>query len=150
MELLSIILSIISLIVSIICFGCNFYQNEKINKTNLYARIYNNIFDVFLVERIPQARNYLRFNNENKLVDVEELSKVLTDLIRDTLYFRYANKKFYDALCKQIKEIEDYVLECGNKCYFQEEQAEVFYKIHEKLEKLYNIINKNYIGNNMK
>jgi len=104
----------------------------------------------FLVERIPQARNYLRFNNENKLVDAEELSKVLTDLIRDTLYFRYANKKFYDALCKQIKEIEDYVLECGNKCYFQEEQAEVFYKIHEKLEKLYNIINKNYIGNNMK
>ena len=116
----------------------------------MYARIYNNIFDVFLVKRIPQARNYLRFNNENKLVDAEELSKVLTDLIRDTLYFRYANKKFYDALCNQIKEIEDYVLKCGNKCYVQEEQAEVFYKIHEKLEKLYNIINKNYIGNNMK
>ena len=146
MQILTIGLSIISLILSI----RSLHQNKKINRTNLYARIYNNRFDVFLVKRIPQAHNYLRFNNENKLVDAEELSKVLTDLIRDTLYFRYANKKFYDALCNQIKEIEDYVLECGNKCYFQEEQAEVFYKIYEKLEKLYNIINKNYIGNNMK
>ena len=62
------------------------------------------------------------------------------------MYFRYADKKFYDSLHNQIEDIEDFVLECGNKQSFQEEQGRVFDKIQVKLEGLYKTINDNYVG----
>ena len=112
------------------------------------ARIYNEIFDKFLIERIPKARTYLRFEN-NKLVDSEQLSDTLTDLLNTTLYFRYADKKFYELLHTQIQDIEDFVLECGNKQFVQEEQGKVFDQIQDKLEILYKTVNDNYIGKNI-
>lgn len=109
------------------------------------ARIYSEIFDEFLIERIPKARTYLRFES-NKLVDSDQLSDTLADLLNTILYFRYADKKFYELLHSQIQDIEDFVLECGNKQFVQEEQGRVFDQIQEKLEKLYKIVNDNYIG----
>ena len=109
------------------------------------ARIYSEIFDEFLIERIPKARTYLRFES-NKLVDSDQLSDTLADLLNTILYFRYAYKKFYELLHSQIQDIEDFVLECGNKQFVQEEQGRVFDQIQEKLEKLYKIVNDNYIG----
>lgn len=109
------------------------------------ARIYNEIFDEFLIERIPKARTYLRFEN-NKLVDSEQLSDTLTDLLNTILYFRYADKEFYELLHTQIQDIEDFVLECGNKQSVQEEQGRAFDQIQYKLEMLYKTVNDNYIG----
>lgn len=147
-PIIAIILSAISIVSSIICFIFTFFQNKKINKINMNARIYNEIFDKFLIERIPKARTYLRFEN-NKLVDSEQLSDTLTDLLNTTLYFRYADKKFYELLHTQIQDIEDFVLECGNKQFVQEEQGRVFNQIQDKLEILYKTVNDNYIGKNI-
>jgi len=35
---------------------------------------------------------------------------------------------------------------CGNKSYEQEEQADVYKTLQEKLESIYRIINEQYIG----
>ena len=139
------ILSVISIIVAGFSIVIVYFQNEKINKMNMNARLYNEIFDEFLIERIPKARTYLRFEN-NKLVDSETLCDTLTDLKNSILYFRYTDKTFYKNLCVQIDELEDYVMQCGNRESVQEEQGDVFHKIQEKLEKLYKIINDNYTG----
>lgn len=144
-PIIAIILSALSIVSSIICFIFTFLQNKKINKINMNARIYNEIFDKFLIERIPKARTYLRFEN-NKLVDSEQLSDTLADLLNTILYFRYADKKFYELLHTQIQDIEDFVLECGNKQFVQEEQGRVFDQIQDKLEILYKTVNDNYIG----
>ena len=144
-PIIAIVLSALSIISSIICFIITFLQNKKINKINMNARIYSKIFDEFLIERIPKARTYLRFES-NKLVDSDQLSDTLADLLNTILYFRYADKKFYELLHSQIQDIEDFVLECGNKQFVQEEQGRVFDQIQEKLEKLYKIVNDNYIG----
>lgn len=144
-SIIAIVLSGLSFISSIVCYVISYYQNKKINNINMNARLYNTIFDDFLIEKIPRARKYLRFEN-NKLVDSENLCDVLTDLRNKILYFRYANKKFYVNLCEQIDNIEDYVSECGNKESIQEEQGKVFEQIQEKLEKLYTSINENYVG----
>lgn len=144
-PIIAIVLSALSIISSIICFIITFLQNKKINKINMNARIYSEIFDEFLIERIPKARTYLRFES-NKLVDSDQLSDTLADLLNTILYFRYADKKFYELLHSQIQDIEDFVLECGNKQFVQEEQGRVFDQIQEKLEKLYKIVNDNYIG----
>ena len=124
----------------------NMKQNEKINKINMNARLYNEIFDIYLIERIPKARIYLRFEN-NKLVDSERICDTLADLRNSILYFRYADKNFYTDLCNQIDELEDYVMQCGNRESIQEEQGDVFHEIQDKLEKLYKTINDNYTGN---
>lgn len=144
-PIIAIVLSALSIISSIICFIITFLQNKKINKINMNARIYSEIFDEFLIERIPKARTYLRFES-NRLVDSDQLSDTLADLLNTILYFRYADKKFYELLHSQIQDIEDFVLECGNKKFVQEEQGRVFDQIQEKLEKLYKIVNDNYIG----
>ena len=144
-PIIAIVLSALSIISSIICFIITFLQNKKINKINMNARIYSEIFDEFLIVRIPKARTYLRFES-NKLVDSDQLSDTLADLLNTILYFRYADKKFYELLHSQIQDIEDFVLECGNKQFVQEEQGRVFDQIQEKLEKLYKIVNDNYIG----
>ena len=144
-PIIAIVLSALSIISLIICFIITFLQNKKINKINMNARIYSEIFDEFLIERIPKARTYLRFES-NKLVDSDQLSDTLADLLNTILYFRYADKKFYELLHSQIQDIEDFVLECGNKQFVQEEQGRVFDQIQEKLEKLYKIVNDNYIG----
>ncbi len=144
-SIISIVLSVLSFVSSIVCYIITYLQNKKINKINMNARIYNEIFDEFLIERIPKARTYLRFK-DNKLVDSEQFSETLTDLLNTILYFRYADKKFYDSIHNQIVDIEDFVLECGNKQSFQEEQGRVFDQIQVKLEELYKIINDNYIG----
>ena len=144
-SIIAIILSALSFVSSIVCYIITYFQNKKINRINMNARIYNNIFDEFLIERIPKARTYLRFE-DNKLVDSEQFSDTLADLLNTILYFRYADKKFYDSLHNQIEDIEDFVLECGNKQSFQEEQGRVFDKIQVKLEGLYKTINDNYVG----
>lgn len=144
-PIIAIVLSALSIISSIICFIITFLQNKKINKINMNARIYSEIFDEFLIERIPKARTYLRFES-NRLVDSDQLSDTLADLLNTILYFRYADKKFYELLHSQIQDIEDFVLECGNKKFVQEEQGRVFDQIQEKLEKLYKKVNDNYIG----
>lgn len=62
------------------------------------------------------------------------------------MYFKCADRKFYEVLKKSIEEIEDYILECGNRQFIQDEQGKVFENIQEKLENLYAIINNSYIG----
>lgn len=146
LSIIAIVLSGLSILSSIVCYVISYFQNKKINRINMNARLYNDIFDDFLIDTIPKARTYLRFDN-NRLVDSEKLSEALTSLMNSILYFRYSDKEFYDDLCSQIKGIEDYVLECGNQDFVQEEQGRVFDEIQDKLEKLYKTINTNYIGN---
>lgn len=143
---IAIVVSVISIIVSAIAAHVANKQNLRLNRINMKARYYEKIFDEYLIRKIPQARKYLRFD-KNRLVDSQQLSDVLSTLLNDSLYFKYDDKEFYQKLRHMIQEIEDYVLECGNRTYEQEDQAEVYIEIQRKLEKLYRYINDNYTGN---
>lgn len=145
LSIIAIIVSIISIAVSAICAFITHSQNKKLNRINIKAKYFSQVFDEYLICKIPQARKYLRFN-ENKLVDTQELSDVLGELLNSSLYFRYDNNKFYKNIKGLIQEIDDYIMECGNHSYEQEEQAEVYSTLQEKLESLYKFINDNYVG----
>lgn len=146
LSTIAIVVSIISIIVSAITAFVAYRQNVKLNRINMKARYYEKIFDEYLIKKIPQARKYLRFDNNNRLVDSQQLSEALSALLNDSLYFKYDDREFYKKLKQFIQEIEDYVLECGNSVYEQEEQAQVYIEIQNKLEKLYRYINDNYTG----
>ncbi len=145
LDIIAIIISLIAILASVICAVIAFIQNYKINKINMKAGYYNKIFDSYLIEKIPMSYRYLIFK-DNKLSDSDKISDVLSDLLKDILYFKCADRKFYEVLKKSIEEIEDYILECGNRQFIQDEQGKVFENIQEKLENLYAIINNSYIG----
>ena len=145
LDIIAIIISVIAILDSEICAVIAFIQNYKINKINMKAGYYNKIFDSYLIEKIPMSYRYLIFK-DNKLSDSDKISDVLSDLLKDILYFKCADRKFYEVLKKSIEEIEDYILECGNRQFIQDEQGKVFENIQEKLENLYAIINNSYIG----
>ena len=101
-------------------------QTERINHSNSMAKYYNVIFDEFLIYKIPEARRYIRFEDE-RLTDFSKLVDELDAMLRSALYFKYTNRDFYKELKCKINELESYLAECGNNHnYEQDEQAEEF------------------------
>lgn len=146
LSIIAIILSGISVLAFVVLTIKTISQNNKINNINMNARLYDRIFDDFLINRIPKERTYLRFDEENKLVDSEGFCEALTDLKQSLLYFRYAQNEFYKCICKKIDELEEYIMKKGNERSVQEEQGAVFNKIQEYLEDIYETIYSRYIG----
>lgn len=139
-------LDIIALILSGLAILVSFKQNNKLQFINMEANYYSKIFDEYLITRIPKARSYIRFDNNNHLVDAQKLVDELSCMRTDALYFRYANSDFYSELKKYTQDIEDYVMQCGNNTFEAEEQYRVYSTIQEKIENLYKSINTHYTG----
>ena len=144
-SIVAVVLSFLSVLVALGSAIFAYRQNKRLNTINMRAKYYNLIFDEYLITKIPESRKYLRFA-DNKLVDSQQLCDVLSELLNAALYFRYENSVFYSLLKEKIQGIEDFIMECGNKCYIQEEQGKVFTDIHDKLSDLYKCINDSYVG----
>lgn len=85
-----------------------------------------------------------------RLDDTKKFTDELNEMLGGALYYKYNDNDFYKKLKGMVQEIEDYVMDCGNKKYEQEEQSEVYNSIQEKLEKMYKLINDQYIGKSNK
>lgn len=145
-AIVSAVIAFFSMVVTIVLFKLNYNQVKMINEISLRSNYYEKIFDEHLIKHIPNARKYLRFQND-RLVDTENLVTELTKLRIDSLYFKYSNKPFYNKLKEITQDIEDYLMECGNKRFEPEEQAEIYQKIHKMISELYDIISKSHTGN---
>lgn len=141
MEIASLIISIIALIGSIISFIITFYQNQKITSLNLQVRYFEKIFDKYLIEEIPKARNYIKYIN-NKLIDVDKLINVLDDIKIDSLYFKYNNNKFYKEVTNAIDDLTSFLSNCSNMNEpDQDKQSNNIIEIGNKITVIYQIIN---------
>lgn len=139
-----------TLLGNIILFKKTYEQTERINHSNSMAKYYNVIFGDFLIYKIPEARRYIRFEDE-RLTDFSKLVDELDAMLRSALYFKYTNRDFYKELKCKINELESYFAECGNnRNYEQDEQAEEFKIINEKIEAIYKCVNDAYEGNTKK
>lgn len=146
MECSAIIISIVSLVISLLLTVVELIQNRNNNLTNLKSRYYEKIFDDFLIDIIPKSRTYIRFDNEGHLADFENLMNELSEMQKKSLYFKYDNNTFYKDLKQLITELEDYLSDCGNKIFENEEQADTFKEIHNKITKIYDCINNSHIN----
>lgn len=142
METLTLICSAIAIIISVIAI----YQTKSINNINLSASYYSKIFDLYLIERIPETRQYLWFDSEGKLTHINKLSEVLADLKKDALYFKYNNPNFYDELCKRTDFLEDYIMELANESTDASIQEEKKNKISVLIEDIYCCIDNSQKG----
>lgn len=141
-DWIALIVSVAAFVLSIIAM----FQTKKINDINLSASYYSKIFEQYLIKKIPEARQYLWFNDAGNLSHIDSLSDVMADLKNDALYFKYNNPNFYDELGKKIDDLENYLMELANDCTNRDEQEEKMSEISIKIEIIYFCIDSSLKG----
>lgn len=106
---IELILSILAIIISISVAIGEYIWNKKINITNLQSEFYKDIYFKYLMKDIPQARQYIHYNNE-ELTDVNKLTDVLNSIRQDSLFFKYKDKVFFENIKKQTQELEEHLI----------------------------------------
>lgn len=93
---ISIILSGISTVVAIIAIS----QTGKIDKSNKKMRFFINTFDEFLIQKIPRAVSYIRYEYDTsdttrfRIRDYQESCNVLISLENDSAFLILWMKNF--------------------------------------------------------
>lgn len=145
---LELVLSIIAILISIFAAGFEYLWNNRINKANLEADFFKDIYNDFLVKKIPEARNIIHYNNEI-LDDVDSLVDVLNDMRRASLFFKYKDKSYYKALCIKLQALEDKLVQKSGHMS-PDDFASFTMEINQDIEHIYEIIMKKYIGKKIK
>lgn len=146
MEIAALILSIISIISSLVIAIYEIVENRKINKISLESEYFDSLFKDFLLKKIPSTRIKIQFNSEGKLIDTEEFVSVLNEIRKDSLYFIYTDKDFYNELKYSLQDLENYILNEENNELIGEDQTTFFNNVQEKITTIYDIMISKYSG----
>lgn len=140
MEVGALVLSIVSLIATVLIAIWQICITIKINKINLNSNICEKIFDKYLIEDIPFNRRKLKFDCNEVLTGWDSFNKILVDMKRDSLFFKYNDEFFYNKLTNCLTELEDYITSKINKRIYSTEHSKIFDEIDEKIKNIYLII----------
>lgn len=142
---LELVLSILAIVISILSVFFEYLWTQKINRTNLEADFFKDIYGDFLMKKVPEARNYIHYNNQ-LVSDTENLIDVLNDIRRASLFYKYKDKKFYNDLCEQLRKLEDILVTKTDKMLDNDDYSDFIQEINAGIESIYNIIMNRYIG----
>ena len=113
-DIMALALSCVAILMSIL----ELVKNDEINKVNLQSVYYQQIFEDYLLNDIPRKITYIDFDDEGKLnEDYRQLTITLMEMLEKCLYFKFANKKFYDRLKDLISELDDELIIISGKQY---------------------------------
>lgn len=139
------VVAVLAAIISVIAAIDVHIQNKKLNKINLKAGYFDTIYKEYLIFIIPKARTYITFL-DGKLAGTDKLVNELNNLRRDSLYFFYSDRKFYDGLKNKLQTLEDYLIISQNEYFTSDEQKIVFENIQNDLTKIYDWLLINQFG----
>lgn len=145
---LELVLSVLAIIISILSVLFEYFWNQKINRTNLEADFFKDIYGEYLMRKIPEARNVIHYNNQI-VSDTEDLINVLNDIRQASLFFKYKDKDYYKTLCEKLQGLEDKLVKKSGKMS-DDDYAEFIREINQDIEGIYDIIMKKYIGKKIK
>jgi len=145
---LELFLSIIAIIISICTVVFEYLWNLKINKTNLEADFFKDIYGDYLMKQIPEARNVIHYNN-HIVSDVDTLIDVLNNIRHSSLFYKYKDKEYYKLLTEKLHELEDKLVEKAGTMS-DDDYADFIQEINSDIECIYDIIMKKYIGKKIK
>ena len=141
-DIASLSLSIFAMIISVITL----IEQKKRQRTELEYDFFQKHFMDYLNKRIPEGRKLICFEEE-KLVGIDCLLEVLTQMRKDADYFKYANNKFYRKFKKANQDLEDFLSIGLNKPRYDiDRQSEFCKECDEKITELYKTITKQYFG----
>lgn len=147
MDLAAIIISIISLITTIILATYDVYNSNKINKINLNSSFFLQFYNNYLIEKIPQSRNKLFFDNNGKITDYIELKEDVLNFLEQSICYRYLDNDYYNLLKEKVLNMEDYLLSVANNTgYSTSLQQQIYSEIDNKLRNIYDVAQRKYLG----
>lgn len=145
---LELVLSVLAIIISIGSVIFEYFWNQKINRTNLEADFFKDIYGEYLMKKIPEARNVIHYNNQI-VSDTEDLINILNDIRQSSLFYKYKDKEYYKLLCEKLQGLEDKLVQKTGKM-LDDDYAEFIQEINADIEGIYDVIMKKYIGKKIK
>lgn len=146
MEIAALIISIIAIVVSVVTAVNDNRRDMKINQINLSAIYFQEIYKDHLIYKIPKARREMRIGPDRKLADTEKLIKELNDVRKDSLYYYYSDRPFYDELVNRLRMLEDYIVTSEVRNFNNEGKKDFFDQVEDDLKKIYSYIVEYYYG----
>lgn len=144
---LSDTLSVIAIIISIMTVFFEFYYTTHNNKSSLMSIYYSETYKKYLTNLVPDARMAISYNKQTKVLSgTDMLEEVILDIRKDSLYFKYQNKKFYNKLMEKLDLIDDLLVLNGQTRLAWNSYKEFETKLDDIIAKMYELINDNYTG----
>lgn len=143
---IAIVISIISLVCSVGFSLITYWQNQKLKIVDLEANYFTEIYQGFLCKKIPQARSSMKFLNR-RLEGDQDFLDAISEMRRDSAYFKYSDEEFYGDVTQQLQKVEDYVVQVNNHPMIGDEEEKEFFRcLTAELQQLYRIISNRYHG----
>ena len=139
---LSFYLSIAAIVISIVAILIDRHGY----RSQLRVDFFSEHFKDALNNKIPNARKKLRFDENERLVDYNDLQEALAEIRKNAGYFRYANPVFYWWFKRKDQAAEDYIGKGIEKNHDADRQKKFLTKMDRKLHRLYRTITKEYFG----
>ena len=142
-ESISIVFSGIAIIISIIAVH---YSNE-IGRASIRADNCKEIFDEYLISKIPKSRSNLRFGPDGKLHNGNNLCEDLSSMLLSALFYKFDDQDFFTKLREKCEFVEDLVAEAADFARpSKDDQDSFFNELQCQLESIYGLIDKKRIG----
>ena len=145
MDLLALIISIVSIVISI---GVAIYEKnkeKKVNDINLNSEYLKDIYIQYLTKKIPKTRKIMRFESDI-LCDTNDFCNTLKAFLTDINFYLYIDKSFYDRMKYYLQYLEDLVMESDGQVFEGEERDNLINEIDKCLEQIYTLMNEKYIN----
>lgn len=137
-------LSIIAIIVSILAVILTYRQSRKEQIHSIEGEYFLSLFKEFLIDKIPNAREKLHYDQLGRLIDPGNLCTILNTFRQEARYYMYADEQYYKKIAAILQEIEDTVLNGANCKFSIDEQPKYLKKINKSIHKLYKCTSKRY------
>jgi hypothetical protein len=134
-----------AIMISVFAVFFEYYWSQKINRTNLEADFFKDIYGDYLMKELPEARRVILYSN-HVISDTDDLIDVLNEIRRSSLFYKYKDKDFYEKLCNQLQELENKLVNDTGKVIEDEHYVEFTKAVNQDIEHIYDTIMNKYIG----
>lgn len=143
------VLASIAIVVSFFTLYIEQKSNKRINEINLDSHFFTEIYDGYLIKKIPKARMDI-CNKNGTIQGVEKLVDELNNIRLDSVFYKYKDPVFFKEVAEALQNLEDYLAESINKTYDNIKYESFLEELNAKILKIYQVITSNYIGNKKK
>lgn len=135
------VLAVIAIVISIGTAAIGYYYDKKINNINIDIQYYDKVYSEYLLERIPECRMRIERKADGSLLGVDEFIRLLREMRRNSLYFKFANEEFYNEFRRLNQQLEDTLIMAPDNINtdgyrsFRCKMDETIYQIYECIHK---------------
>lgn len=121
-------ISLAAILTSIVTPIFEYWWNKKLNRQNLAAEYFMQVYEKFLFEEIPKAKSYIHYSNK-EINGVDEMLDVLREMRQKSLYYKSSDNEFYKNLLTEIQKLEDYLV-----ITYRDIDDEMYIKFYNKVD----------------